>query len=79
MKYEKRAESDQIQPFIIEKNLGFPISLRKTLPPVTLRYGSPPSPVGTALQRASVSLTFPLWDTFHVIRLMTLLDTGNLQ
>ena len=34
--------------------------------------------MGTALQRASVSLTFPLWDTFHVLRLMTLLDAGTL-
>ena len=60
-------------------NIGFLISLRKPLPPVTLRYGSPPSPVGTALHRAFISLTFPLWDTFLVLRLMTLLDTGNLQ
>jgi len=31
------------------------------------------------LQRSSVSLTFPLWDTFQVVRLMMLLDAGNLH
>ena len=36
-------------------------------------------PGGTPFWRVSVLLTFPLWDTFQVVRPMTLLNAGNLH
>ena len=57
-----------IQPFIIEKSLfpnlfaQNPSSRYATLREPNLLADN--SPAGTAFQRASVSLTLPLWDLF---------------
>ena len=68
--------------FVWLKNIRCPNSLRSPFPhcltPLRSVRCGPPSPVGTALRRASALFTFPSWDTFIMIRPIRISHTGNL-